>query len=107
VARLLTLEYRAHVDVVSRRGATELVALLPQTGKAQAAALAGRIRGAVDSIISAGEAGGADRLGEPRLVVRFGIASYPDDGGTVDALLRAADRSMRLLSPAPGRAASA
>jgi diguanylate cyclase (GGDEF)-like protein len=106
VARLLTLEYRAHVDVVSRRGVTELVALLPQTGRAHAAALAGRIRLAVDSVGRAGEAGGAGRRAEPRLVVRFGIASYPDDGGTIDALLRAADQAMRALNPAAGRTAA-
>jgi diguanylate cyclase (GGDEF)-like protein len=103
VARLLTLEYRAHVDVVSRRGVTELVALLPQTGKTHAAVLAGRIQQTVDGVGRWGETDEAGRGAEPHLVVRFGIASYPDDGGTVDALLRAADQAMRALSPAAGR----
>jgi diguanylate cyclase (GGDEF)-like protein len=104
VARLLTLEYRAHVDVVSRRGTTELVALLPQTGRAQASVLANRIRQTVERITPASEAGESASLAEARLTVRVGIASYPEDGGTVEALIRAADRSMRALgaSAAPG-----
>lgn len=106
VARLLTLEHRAHVDVVSRRGGNELVALLPQTGKAEAAAVAERIRMAVASVIPPRPAADADQMPAPLVTVSLGVASFPEDGRTVEALMTAADRGKRALS-APGAAAPA
>ncbi|HLW48690.1 MAG TPA: diguanylate cyclase [bacterium] len=106
VARLLTLEYHAHVDVVSRRGATELVALLPQTGRTQATMLADRICRAVEGVAPVPEAVDPEHPPGPRLAVCLGMASFPEDGGTIEALIRAADRSMRALSPTAGRAAT-
>jgi diguanylate cyclase (GGDEF)-like protein len=103
-ARLLTLEYQAHVDVVSRRGGTELVGVLPQTGRGQAAVLAARIQQIVAGVSPARGRPAPQHAPEPRLTVRIGIASYPDDGRTVDVLLRAADRAMRAIRPGGRRA---
>jgi len=110
VARVLTQEHRAHVDVVARYGGDEFVALLPQTGKAEAAAVAERIRRAI------GEAGldGAAAHGgvhaedaspaHTLMTVSLGVASFPEDGRTIEALLRAADRSMYEVKAAGGDA---
>lgn len=96
VAGVLTAEHRTHIDVVARYGGDEFVALLPQTGKAEAAAVAERIRRAVGVPSPSGSAAGngGDDGATPLVTVSLGVASFPEDGRTIEALLRAADRSM-------------
>ncbi|HKX19857.1 MAG TPA: diguanylate cyclase [bacterium] len=95
VARLLAQAHRANVDVVARYGGDEFVTLLPQTGKAAAAAVAERIRRAVVSAGLRGPAGADVTSGALALLtVSLGVATFPEDGRSIEALLRAADRSM-------------
>lgn len=104
VARLLVREHRANIDVVARYGGDEFVTLLPQTGKAEAAAVAERIRRVIGGAGVGGPAGGA-APGTPALVtVSLGVATFPEDGRTIEALLRAADRSMYEVKAAGGDA---
>lgn len=107
VARVLALEHRAHVDVVVRHGASELVALLPQTGKTEAAAVAARIRAIVDGVLPARPPAGTANPPAPRLTVRLGMASFPEDGRTIEALIAAAGRAMHELGDGAGGAAPA
>ena len=98
VAGVLTQEHRTHVDIVARYGGDEFVTLLPQTGKAEAAAVAERIRRAIG-----GGPSGGDGTHAP-VTVSLGVASFPEDGRTIEALLRAADRSMYEVKAAGGDA---
>jgi diguanylate cyclase (GGDEF)-like protein len=101
VARVLTDEHRTQVDVVARYGGDEFVTLLPQTGKAEAAAVAERIRCAVGGGLgSPADGDGAT----PLMTVSLGVASFPEDGRTIEGLLRAADRSMYEAKAAGGDA---
>ena len=103
LARVLLQEHRAQVDVVARYGGDEFVVLLPQTGKTEAAAAAERIRRAVGAPLrerGSGEPGDPP----PPVTVSLGVASFPEDGRTIEALLRAADRSMYAVKAAGGNA---
>jgi diguanylate cyclase (GGDEF)-like protein len=130
VARVLLQQHRAQVDVVARYGGDEFVVLLPQTAKAEAAAAAERIRRAVVGPAPAEDVPSADVLGRravrvpasgkassinapstepgdsaaPGVTVSLGVASYPEDGRTIEALLRSADRSMYAVKAAGGDA---
>ena len=104
VARLLAQEHRANVDVVARYGGDEFVTLLPQTGKAAAAAAAERIRRAVVGAGLRGPAADATPGARALLTVSLGVATFPEDGRTIEALLRAADRSMYDVKAAGGDA---
>jgi diguanylate cyclase (GGDEF)-like protein len=61
VAHVLTQAHRAYIDVVARYGGDEFVALLPQTTKAEAAAVAERIRRAIGRHDVDGAAADGDR----------------------------------------------
>jgi len=87
VARCITSELRL-TDVVARRGGDEFVALLPETGGEGAMEVAARIR---DSIAAAG---GRHVPGRAVVTVSIGIASFPQDGQTLDALIGRADRAL-------------
>lgn len=104
VARLLAQQHRANVDVVARYGGDEFVTLLPQTGKAEAAAVAERIRRAVAGAGLGGPGAGAAPGTLALMTVSLGVATFPEDGGTIEALLRAADRSMYDVKAAGGDA---
>jgi len=103
VARVLTREHRAHVDVVARYGGDEFVALLPETRKAEATVLAERIRHLVGGASERAPTDGSETLG-PLITVSLGVASFPEDGRTVEALVRAADRAMYTVKAAGGDA---
>jgi diguanylate cyclase (GGDEF)-like protein len=77
------------VDVVSRFGGDEFTVILPQTGPQGAAIIAERIR----CRISESEFLQSYGL-KVRLSASFGIASYPDHGGTKDDLIARADQAM-------------
>jgi diguanylate cyclase (GGDEF)-like protein len=87
VAKCIETELR-HTDVLARWGGDEFVALLPEATADSAAEVAVRIRHAVAATPL--DAGGHSVSGS----VSIGIASYPKDGQTLDAILGRADRAM-------------
>jgi diguanylate cyclase (GGDEF)-like protein len=72
-------------DSVARTGGEEFALLLPQAGGEMAWAVAERMRTTVE------EAFGGDSV---PLTVSLGLASYPRDGVTADALLATADQAL-------------
>ena len=87
VARCIETELR-HTDVLARWGGDEFVALLPEAAADSAVEVAMRIREAVAATPL--DAAGNSIAGS----VSIGIASYPKDGQTLDAILGRADRAM-------------
>ncbi len=88
-AKCIETELR-HTDVLARYGGDEFVALLPETPSDSAVEVAGRIRAAV---------AGTPVEHDGRSVitsVSIGVASYPDNGRSIDAILARADRAMYL-----------
>src|ERR1700686_3367705 len=71
------------IDTAARYGGDEFAIILPETGAREADAVGRRI---------------CERLSrdreEPLLSVSVGIAVYPEDGTTIDALFQAADRAL-------------
>jgi len=87
VARNISSELRL-TDVVARRGGDEFVALLPETSGEGAMEVAARIRDAIAA------AGGRVVPGRAVVTVSIGIASFPQDGQALDALIGRADRAL-------------
>jgi diguanylate cyclase (GGDEF)-like protein/PAS domain S-box-containing protein len=71
------------IDTSARYGGDEFAIVLPETGAKDAALVGKRICERLSS----------DRE-EPPLSVSVGIAVYPEDGATIDALFQAADRAL-------------
>src|SRR5579863_5002746 len=71
------------IDTAARYGGDEFAIVLPESGPIEASAVGRRV---------------CERLSgdseEPRLSVSVGIAVYPGDGASIDALLQAADRAL-------------
>ncbi|OLD39750.1 MAG: hypothetical protein AUI83_22795, partial [Armatimonadetes bacterium 13_1_40CM_3_65_7] len=88
IARVLQQEHRAQIDIVARYGGDEFMILLPHTQKTTAAEVAERIRRAAEAtpLISAVELAS--------VTLSLGVACYPEDGKSPDALVEAVDRSM-------------
>jgi len=85
VANALTDAVRGE-DVVARYGGDEFVVLLPGTPRAAATVVAQRI---TDGIARHRFMAGRQLMQIPG--VSLGLATYPEDGGTADELLAAAD----------------
>jgi diguanylate cyclase (GGDEF)-like protein len=77
------------VDGAYRYGGDEFVVLLHETPREAAEVVRARLAGAVADTPFLAELG----LAVP-LTASFGVASFPEDGATADALLEAADRAM-------------
>jgi diguanylate cyclase (GGDEF)-like protein/PAS domain S-box-containing protein len=75
-----------NMDTPARFGGDEFALVLPETGQVPANLVAGRI---CDSLANDGR--------EPKLSVSIGVAIYPKDGETIDALLGAADAALYLM----------
>jgi diguanylate cyclase (GGDEF)-like protein len=77
-------------DVAARYGGDEFVVMLPDTPLRGALEVAERIRLAIEETPFAAEAGRVP------CTVSIGVASYPEDGRSMDALLARADRALYL-----------
>ena len=77
-------------DVAARYGGDEFVVMLPDTPPRGALEVAERIRHAIEETPFTAEAGRVP------CTVSIGVASYPEDGRSMDALLARADRALYL-----------
>ena len=87
VAKCIGTELR-HTDVLARYGGDEFVALLPEASAARGLEVAQRIIEAVAATPLEFE---GKQIGTS---VSVGLASYPDDGRSIDAIQARADRAM-------------
>jgi diguanylate cyclase (GGDEF)-like protein len=77
-------------DTGARFGGDEFVVVLPETPAAAAAAVAERIRAAIEACT---RPDGMD-VDITVLTASVGVATFPDHAGDAEALFRAADRAM-------------
>jgi diguanylate cyclase (GGDEF)-like protein len=78
------------MDVVVRYGGEEFCLILPATGRKESFFVAERLRRTIEAESFPGET----NLPLGRLTLSLGIATYPDDGATMNSLLAAADLSL-------------
>ena len=76
--------------VLARYGGEEFVLLIPEVDRAGARVLAERIR---ERVAETPMPDMAER-GDARLTMSFGIAAYPEDGASANALVEIADRAL-------------
>jgi diguanylate cyclase (GGDEF)-like protein len=74
-------------DIPARYGGDEFVVILPQTEGASARTLAEKLRGLIEGHTFLQEEGINARLG-----VSLGVASYPAEATTKEALIRLSDK---------------
>jgi len=72
------------VDCTARYGGEEFVVMMPETDAASGAEIAARIRARL----------AADELVGSRLTLSIGLAQFPDDGETPEALIASADAAL-------------
>ena len=89
LAKCIEIELR-HTDVLARYGGDEFVALLPETAADRATEVAQRI---VKAVATAPLEFDGKRI---ETSVSIGLACYPEDGRSIDAVLARADRAMYL-----------
>jgi len=89
LADLLKKNLRAH-DVVARYGGEEFAAILPETDRDSAAQKAEMLRQAVEEATVAVR----KAIGPVGVTISVGVASWPDDGTTIQDVLDAADRRL-------------
>jgi diguanylate cyclase (GGDEF)-like protein/PAS domain S-box-containing protein len=89
VARILQSSHRGS-EVVGRYGGDEFLLLLPETGPVEAVVMAERLRRAVAAFPFAV----ADAQHSAPVTVTIGVAVFPDDGTTAQALIAQADHRL-------------
>ena len=72
------------VDSVGRYGGEEFLVLMPESGEAEAAALAERVRRRIAEA----------KFPHRRVTLSLGVAQYPMHGESVDAVIAAADAAL-------------
>jgi diguanylate cyclase (GGDEF)-like protein len=87
VAHIVSDKLRS-IDMLCKYGGDEFVVILPRTSMEGAARAAERIRGAIDSRRFVGE----EVTGS--ITASMGIASFPEDGATVEELISSADKAL-------------
>jgi diguanylate cyclase (GGDEF)-like protein len=75
-------------DMLARYGGEEFAVILPETPKSEALAAAERARVAVDEQVNQGA------RWTQRVTVSVGVATWPENGKTPEALLVAADQAL-------------
>jgi len=86
-------------DVVARYGGEEFVVICPETESAQAAAVAERIRAAVEAKVFTTELMRTSKHTPPasiHITISAGVATYPSDGTSCPELLDAADAALKV-----------
>ena len=83
-------DHTRQIDIACRYGGEEFVIILPHTGSSEAYQAAERLRQAIEQAFSQEVASTSANL-----TVSLGIASYPIDGLSREALIRGADFAMR------------
>jgi diguanylate cyclase (GGDEF)-like protein len=103
VARRLEESVRHGIDTVARYGGEEFVVVLPETAEPDARVIAERVRDSMGSEAFPAEEGFGETSagnghtvgpGPVRLTVSVGFATFPEDGESSEALVRAADLAM-------------
>ncbi|MDP3723560.1 MAG: diguanylate cyclase, partial [Candidatus Omnitrophota bacterium] len=89
VARILQSSHRGS-EVVGRYGGDEFLLLLPETGPVEAVVMAERLRRAVAAFPFAV----TEAQHSVPVTVTIGLAVYPEDGATAEALIAQADRRL-------------
>jgi diguanylate cyclase (GGDEF)-like protein len=87
VARVAASRIRA-IDLLCKYGGDEFVVVLPRTPKQGSGVVAERLRDAIEKHRFPGES----LTG--KITASFGIASYPEDGRTVQDLIATADKAL-------------
>ena len=80
------------MDIVARFGGDEFLVLLPETDSGLATHIAERIRQQVSQVALIGETGREDGL--PVITISIGIASYPQNGHTLEMIVEQVDRAL-------------
>ena len=88
-ASRLLLQCIRQVDTLARYGGDEFVILLSDTGHAEAALVAERIRRTVDEFVFE-----MKQRGPLHLTFSVGVATFPEDGASRELLLEIADKAM-------------
>jgi diguanylate cyclase (GGDEF)-like protein len=87
LAQVLSADLR-QTDLIARYGGEEFAVLLPETTKGEALQVAERMRLAVEERINEGAPW------PTKVTVSIGVATYPEDARTTEALVLAADQAM-------------
>jgi diguanylate cyclase (GGDEF)-like protein len=88
LAEVLGADLR-QTDMIARYGGEEFAVILPETTKSEAMQVAERMRIAVEAKINAGTT-----VFPMKVTVSIGVATFPEDGKSVEQVLTAADQAM-------------